>query len=659
MAAVLTFNPMDALTVNHWDYFVKEKDTLFQVDLGIQPDGSSGVIVIKGCWLVFNLAFWKPLLRRNMSIDKKRHLFFDEDFTTPVVMRIHTNILWDVIKRGEFSFNPSSGFSNITDVQSLRFELIESIEELYNFITTRLNNYTYTIDLFSIAETLTTPEAKALRNVVIPEGKHVGIKEIEAAFKAQFEKVSAYFSDPKTKPNVFFAPLRLGILNKTQFAQLVCGVGPRTDTDDSMILLPIRGSFMEGMEDIRAYAIESLAAKKSVHYNAEEMPFTQYTNRKQQLNSSAINRIYVGDCGTDVTVPFTIHREFAKNVLGKYINHEGKVIPLTAENIDQFIDKQVNMYSAMTCKHTDGFCHKCGGLLAQYFLPPTVIPGIIAGSEVMAPLAQQVLSNKHMATTFATIYCLPDELRSWMYNQDNNIYFTESSPFKDLMIGVPYSCVKRLSDLQYVEGDVRNDRYFSEVRGMMVANAHTGEIIMPLIELVDRYKTVPYFTGEFLETLRNHPEDMETSEDGNLVWIKLRHLDPSKPFMRAVMFNYSTRIFVAKIQNIFNSRITDFTSVTEYLETITNAIWTRIAPNILHLEVMGKASMISSTTNYDIPVVSDPFNVRFGRLDQLIPRRSIGTQMAFEQFFMWISNPSTFLLPKGDGPFDAQLGFVD
>lgn len=643
----LTFNLQDHVALDCRDWCVEERDTLFRIDLGDQRDGSDPVVEIPGRELIVNLFLWEPLVRRGIPIQKTLHLYHDEDFTASTLTKIHTAILWEVLRQ-----QPET-------IQDLKLELIESIENLNNFINSKLNKFVYMLDIISIARTLTTAAAIKARSVDTTKLIPKGIKSVETAYKEAHKRVNEFFRDPNTKPNAFYEPLRLGLLNPTQFAQLVCAVGPRTDTDDDLVALPIQRSFIDGLEDIRAYAIESLAAKKSELYNAEEMPIAQYTNRKQQLNSSAICKIHVGDCGTDVTVKFKIQERFAKNVFGKYINDRGRVIALTEDNIHRFYDKTVDMYSVTTCRFQDGMCHKCGGMLAQYFFPPTMIPGIIAGAEVMSPLVQQVLSNKHMATTFATLYCVPVELSSFMHNEDNNIYLSKEIVASGVSFGVPYDGVKKLPDLNSLVGPVREDRYFSSIAEMFIANSETGELLYPRVPMTDKYKTVPYFSADFLEFIRNNPKSIGVSEDGGIMWVNVKGFDHTKPFLKAAVFNYSTKIFVAKIQEIFRSKVAGFTSITQYLEELSNNIWTRIHPNIIHLEVMGKASLITSPTNLNIPRVTDPDNVMFGKLVQLIPARSYGTQLAFEQFLNFISSPSTYLDPRPSGPFDPLVGFND
>lgn len=646
---VETYDPMRSLTEPFEDYFVQHRDTPFNVTVLEEFTDKPVTITLEGRWLVYNLIFWRPLLSRGFPIRLGRHVFHNELFNSGLIERIQTHVLWDVI------------LSRPDDVPALKFELNNTLENLYNFIITKNNEYVYTADLYEIAQTLTTRKAQALMHLDVSKEMDQGIKSVEAAYKARYKELQDFFMDPANQPNVYYPALILGTLNSTQFSQLVGGVGPRTDTDDSLIRLPIQNSFIKGMEDIRAYQIESLAAKKSVHYNAEEMPNAQYTNRKQQLNSSAICRIYPGDCGTDVTVKFRIHKNFASNCFGKYVKHEGRIVAITKDNQHLFWDRDVDMYSVDTCRYTNGFCHKCGGMLAQYFLPATLIPGIISGAEVMSPLSQQVLSNKHMATTFATTYLIPKELKDILVCQDNNISLTKEWMDPTLKLTFMYDDVRKLSDLMYVRGEVRDDKQFSEIHKVWMIKGSTGEIAM-CEEMEDKHKTIPFLSAEVLEFIRAHPEKLETrfvEGDTCLVELSLDGFDFYQPIFRTVVVNYSTRMFVSIIQRLFASDIVKFTSITEYLETLSNAIWTRISPNILHLEIMGKASLITDETNFAIPVVTDPNHVKFGRLDQIIPRRSIGTQFAFEQFFMYISNPGTYLSPKESGPFDVNLGFSD
>ena len=81
-------------------------------------------------------------------------------------------------------------------------------------------------------------------------------------------------------------------------------------------------------------------------------------------------KIYEGDCGTQVTLPFEITAANCKKCIGKNIvDDNGNIFPLTRNNINDYIDKTVNMRSAITCRHTNGVCEVCAGLIHRNLGP--------------------------------------------------------------------------------------------------------------------------------------------------------------------------------------------------------------------------------------------------------------------------------------------------
>lgn len=621
---------------------VPERDTPLRVDLG------NGVIFgLEGRWLFFNLIYWEPLIRRCIPIDPTRHIFYNTLFTNKERVRIHTNIFIDVRKLcpQEQPF-------------LIKMELLSAVNKFYNHIITDLNRFQKSISLFDIAETYATPQVQAVYPINIDKVRNHGIKVIEAAYKKAYKELIKVFSDPNVKPNVFAPWLRQGILNEGQFVQVAGACGPKTDVDEAMIKMPIEGNYIEGFKNIKEYAIDSLSAKKSVHYNAQEMPATQYSNRKQQLVCSTLEYIHLGDCGSCQTVPFKFNERTAPMVLGKNIVGDGIVVQLTKENIHHYYNKRVYLRSPMTCLWTDGYCETCGGGLT-HFLPPNVNPGIAAAIEVMSVAAQMVLSSKHLQKTNATEYEIPEEFIGYFNSFHNEIYLNKSKSKEQIALCVPYASVDRLPDLEYVEGTALNDQYFSNLSAVaLTRTSDFNELLVPMISLIDRNKVRPYLSSDILEMIREYPECVVS--EGNHVWILLDKFDTTKPIMRCVVVNDSTRQFVRRIERMFNNSIVNYTTCEDALREFTNVIWERTTPNLMHLEAMLKAFMVTSATNYDVPVVTDQKDVMFSQLSRIIPRRSIGTQLAFEQWAMYISDPSTYVFPKLECKvFDTYLGYND
>lgn len=67
------------------------------------------------------------------------------------------------------------------------------------------------------------------------------------------------------------------------------------------------------------------------------------------------------DCGTKEYLDITLTKELSTKFIGRYILDNGKLIVLTKDNINNYIDKKVKLRSLMYCKQKDGYCHICAG----------------------------------------------------------------------------------------------------------------------------------------------------------------------------------------------------------------------------------------------------------------------------------------------------------
>ena len=78
------------------------------------------------------------------------------------------------------------------------------------------------------------------------------------------------------------------------------------------------------------------------------------------LQSEHIDPDPNSDCGTKVTIPFTINNGNKQYVLYRYINENGKKVLTTLDNIDNFVGKTVQLYSPQCCTN-NAICGKCAG----------------------------------------------------------------------------------------------------------------------------------------------------------------------------------------------------------------------------------------------------------------------------------------------------------
>lgn len=631
------FNLQMTLTYDYSPELIKVPETVFTVEL------VDGPINIEAKWLVFNIHFWKPLIRRNLPITK-RHLFYKTLLSKKEIQRINHEIFKDVKKVSPYDPN-------------INHELVRTINDLYNMIVCHLGAYQCSMDAFTLCELLEQPGVKELTKIDVTSETIIGTQAVENKIEKAYEAIVDKLRDGNIPGNVIYPFLKLDLLSTQQLPQVLVALGLRTDVNDLIVTKPILDSFMNGMTNIIDYAIESLSGKKSVFYNRHGMSDSQYSNRKQQLLASSIAKLYPGDCGTMLTIPYYIHENNHKNVVGKYIVENNELHCITVETSKSYVGKIVNMRSPLVCRHTDGICKACGGQLTDY-MHPNILVGIASVIELMGPVSQLILSNKHFSRTRASAYSIPESLKEVMANRNNDIFLRDDVDYREFTIGIPFGCMPRIHDLQRAKDNgILNEQYLSEISAIVLSNTSTGKLLSTQINMVDDNDSTPYFTTDMLRYIKNNMNLISIVDE--IIWINLSQFDVRLPILRSTIENDSMLSFTSEVSSMFSDHIAKYTSATDAIRDFTTKVYRKVKTNIMHLEVILKASLITSDINYAIPIVTDPDNVKFGTLDNIIPKRAIGSQFAFEGLQRHFFSPDTYIMPKPEGPFDIYIGMSD
>lgn len=631
----IEFDIMASVHTDFSDHCIANRFTEYTVQL------SDGPQVLHGARLFFNLVFWKPLLARGLPVTKA-HLFPPEALLTPKeIQRINSAVYRHVL------------IAQPHERDRIQEEMLDGINYIYNVYVTKLAAYNRSVDGFGMARLLQHPKMKEATELDLTVERRLGIQAMEEKIKKVYARTLAVVGDRTVQPNVLYPFWKLGILSEAQLPQVLVACGTRTDINDRMVKEPITSGYMNGLRNMREFSIDSLSGKKSAVYNIVYMSLGQYNNRKQQILATVLRRIYPGDCGSQVLMAFEVHAKNAERVIGKWILADGKLIEVTPEIVKDLVGKIIHMRSVITCRHTDGFCQRCGGRLTDY-MPTGVVPGLASMIELMGPAAQLILSNKHVARTTSLIYMLPPELITMAYVERNQVFFRPNIDISQMLIGVPFTCMPRIRDLQHVvSSSALNDQYFSSIDRVMLARSDTGEILAAEVAMTDINKSVPYFSSEMLMYIKNHPERVK---EGDVIWIDMADFDKTQPIMGAVVENDSMVRFTKKIEHLFTRGLKRYGSATVAMRDFSTDVYSKLFPHIMHLEVALRASMITSGDDYRLPVVTDPEKVKFGTLPHIIPRRHIGAQIAFQGFPNYITDPHAFVSPKPPGIYDTYLG---
>jgi hypothetical protein len=639
------YDPQRARTEDWRTYFIERANDLFTLEC---VDGN---VELYGSDMLLNILLTMPLTNRMRPISRK-HLHVDEIYGAASHARVLTVISQTL---------EDMGYTR----EELGHDMIQTVMNAHNMCYTHLGDHVQTMDIFGIAETLSHPEARAVCTIDYGDIDDGNINRMEDIFKTQAAKVIETLKSTRLPVNVFRAPLLCGALKEGQFVQFVMSAGPRTDTDDHLFRRPVRGGFLSGMTDIVDMALESRSASKATHYNKSQMALTQYNNRKIHIQSSASWRLYPGDCGSTGYMTYTPNHRTVERYLGKfYFGLNGELIELTRERFAEVIGKTLKMRDVPMCLWTDGYCETCGGTITKSFSKNGNV-GFLANVNTGAPVAQQVLSTKHLTTTNAAEYNIPDELQNLLHSVTNDIYLVPAvrKTIGTLAFGFQPGDISRINDLKYIvdEGELHG-AYFSEIKYMSVGHLKPDGTITRVTArtaMKGDSNNYPHLSSEILNLLKNSRKDI-IKQDG-LDWLVLRNIDPNLPVMQCTVVNNSIRRFVKNFTDLITKKVETYKSLNHFMAQLSRLVWEegKVPTHVTHMSCLVRSCLITSRNDFHVPVVTDPDNVMFGSLNRIIPMRSIGALLAYQNIDQATNNPATYMIPKLHGIMDEFMGYHD
>lgn len=627
-------------------------DSAFLDNLAKDPEQITGKVVLEladgkiACakrQAFLNLFWWPVLHQFNIPVSK-RHFVKRVPLTRESMTQAWASYYDEIVAL------------DLNNVERLKMAFWDVLQKLYIFSCTKLGSYVASVDILDVAQMITTPKMKELidsKETITPaQGTHA----IEKFMDAHSKQIMQLLGTKGALNNEAFYPFaQLHQLNKFQIPQLLYAFGVRTDISDTVIGLPVIGSTVDGLRDIKEYAVESLSAKKSTFYSKNNVPESQYLGRKQHLIASAIQHIYHGDCGSTQLVDFKVTPNNYLNVIGKYIVENGKLVEITQTNAKNYINTTIHMRSPMTCRYRHGVCEVCGGKIFAN-LDKKLNVGIIAAIHVIEPMTQKILSAKHMIKTESRVYQLPPVAGEVMFcSTPTDIRWKPEiySKLDQLQIGIPLKAFAgQIEDVICLRSDreVRETQYGS-IPYFVLKNP---EGVTKTYTLTSTEGHNPFFAKEFLFHIRDHFSEIVT--DDEFRWIPLDGTSKF-PIFKTVVLNNSVQVLVNNMMKFVNKTIATHHTCSGALQEFTDILYEKVDLNVVHAEVLLKAYEITSPSDYSVPRVEDANNVHFQNLAKILTFRSVGVELGFEKLKVYLNNPSTYLISKGRNPFDLMIGY--
>lgn len=523
-------------------------------------------------------------------------------------------------------------------------------QDLYEFCSIELLPWVGTLDIMDLAEIMTDPVMKPIIETKEKISPEMGTNVIEAYIDAHNKQIMKLLGTKGALQCEALYPYQhIGQLNKFQVPQTMYAFGVRTDVSDNIVGYPVIGSAISGLRNIQEFAVESLSAKKSAFYSKSSISESQYFGRTVELALSILQHAYARDCGSTHLVQFKVTEQNWMNVMGKLIVVDGKPLYLNVHNIEQFIGHDVYMRSPMTCKFRKGVCVICGGKVYDN-INHKVGVGILSGMRVIEPTTQKILSAKHLIKTSSIIYQIPGEAAKLLYIGPNNSIAWKPEIYgkvKHLLLGVPLRDINNIHDITVIRADkpVKEER-FSSISEFHLKDSK-GNINHYVLQSQD--KQLPFFSTEMLMYIRDHFDKIQI--DDEMMWIPLMNTDKF-PLFKTIVINDNMRLYVDRVEKFLSKQVIEYTTCADALAAFSEVVHSKVQANIVHLETILKAYMITSNGDYRIPRVEDPNNVIFASTNAILSNRCVGSKLAYQGLGRYVCQPSTYLVQHQSSPFD-------
>jgi hypothetical protein len=611
-----------------------------------------GPIEMNYAYLLVNLMINMPIIERGFPIPGMKTVF---PMRTIYGNKVQAGLLENVVQYLE-----SHGYVR----DNLGRSVMSVAQASHNIYYSHLAGYPIPLDIFSIAKTFLQPEVEALLDPGYGDKSDQDIHRMSEQFRNNCKRLTDLLKSSSLPFNALRSPLITGSLKEQQFWQFAMSVGPRSDSDERIFLEPVDGAFLTGMKDIIDFALESRAAAKAKYYSYQFMPQAAYTSRKNHIQTSVFRYLYRGDCGSKVFLEYHPTKETFDYHLGRfYKTDDGGLREITTDNKHEVLNKDILLRDPHGCRYVDGVCEVCMGTISKHF-PTDGNIGFIANSKTTSPMAQAVLSAKHLAMPIVMLYSIPPKLVDIFYsNKNNDIYFHDriKSVAKNRAIGFDVKDVKKIDDLQHTTSDDLKSSYYSKIMRLTYAEIDDrdtiGRIIVKSNMESEVGKAYPHLATEVLNIIRKDPSVL--IRQGNTIWLRLDKIDLDKPVMQCTVMNDSIRFYVADFREFVTTRVERYTSANLALRDLCKIIWGRVGAHSSLISILLRSCLVTSATDYSIPAIKDPDDVMYARQSKIIPMRSVANYFAFQGYAQSRCKTGMFIIPKRRGQFDEMMGYTD
>jgi len=610
-------------------------------------------------WQFHRLYPHTPLLKKHHI----RDVMGDKMLSNESHLTLTNNALWSVYDT--YYLDAHNRTKLLDDLAKLAYEVIN---QMYNDLTYKLEEYVTSIDVLDFVDVIENPRIRKAMDEMKPT---------QDSITHVYNEITSALSDANNfKYNQLAKASRSNIVSLNQVLQCV---GPRaflTDIDSNQFNKPILRGYAHGIRTMYDSMIESRSAAKSLAYSQETLQKSEYFSRRQQLICQSLKHLHLGDCGSTAYLLWQVRDAVYENgtkivesdlktIAGKYyLDEETNTLRVITKKDRHLIGKLIKIRSIVAgCSHPDpyGICEVCYGETALAVPEKTNI-GHAACVCMTEKISQNVLSTKHYDcnAVIEGIVLKPADKKYMNAPVNGSLYFLNADlKNKKLRIIISPNNAPGLTDINLVNDvDMLNISRVSEFKtiSLMTTDARGTDVEPVTVCVNKRYANM---THHLLRHIKTHGWVMDSD---NMYSIDMAGWDYSLPFLSLPMRHINMGDFQTEIAETLEATMKDLLKrdnvilPTSLLLEFHDLVNKRLSVNLSVLEAVIYSSMVVSATNGDYSLPKTWTTNGLGVMRMLLAKRSVASTMAYERHKDCITEPVNYInTNRLDHPFDSLI----
>lgn len=534
----------------------------------------------------------------------------------------------------------------------------EAVDDIYNYIV--YDNLEYVTDI-NIMDFIAIQDDPDLMEAMML----AKIEKSQEAVANTYTVLDKVMRKKEFSNNPIAEGYIAGTMNPNQLKQMLGARGFVTEINNHIFNVPVTNSFVQGMDNIYEFAIETRSGAKALYLTVVAVEKAEYLARELQLVTTIVERIQEGDCGSHDYLNWYVRTPEENNgnsdinkLLGKYyLDEETNTLKSIRKGDKHLEGKTLKLRHVMGCKLSNPrhICQKCFGEMG-YNLFNHNNTGYISTTHSSHKVTQNLISTKHLTQSAkAEGLVLSEEVSKYYITKSNQYYFRANVNFtkgshKLILEQSELYGLKEMSSGS-LEPEKINPTRMSRLKIVFMEVNTKNNKDMVEIQLQNK-SSFGVFTKEAIRYIMENEYELDSYDR---IIIDLENWNTKDPMFYTPEIEFSYLDLANEIKSMFKAMKDDETPES-LLQKFFDTVNTRLSINLSLLEVVIYGFTVYDFEKGDFRLARQSPNPAVRRLDNIIVNRSLGVSYGWERLLNIIFNPKVYYGKNNTGtPMDIII----